>query len=116
MNLELRGVENAGDIDRERIVLRANADLDIGKYAIFKCRNTSTGVASGPVPRAYWFADRKIKTGDFVVLYTKEGSTSEKAGEQGTTSYFYYWGLREPQWDDRHTAALINTSNWQFRK
>jgi len=114
MNLELRGVENVGDLERERVVLRATSDnADIGKFAIFKCRPTSDGgVASGHIVSAFWFPDRKIKKGDFVVLYTKEGTSSEKSGTN-STSYFYYWGWKEPQWKN-YIAALVGTSNWDF--
>jgi hypothetical protein len=116
MNLELKGVENVGDIERERVILRALADkTDIGDYAIFKCRTTSDGVpASGHVAAAYWFPDRVIKSGDFVVLYTKRGAASEKTGETGHTSYFFYWGHETPQWSSKFIAALVHTSDWDF--
>ena len=113
MNLELRGVENVGDINRERVILRATKDADIGRFAIFKCRTTTDdAVASGYIPAAYWFPDKKIKAGDLVVLYTKEGTRSEKTGEAGNT-YFYYWGRTEPQWKG-HIAALVSTSTWEY--
>jgi hypothetical protein len=116
MNVEIRGIENVGDLSKERVVLRATSDADIGKFAIFKCRPTSSGVASGLVSRAYWFPDKVIKSGDFVVLYTKEGTSSEKSNEQGTQkTYFYYWGSAQPQWKD-HVAALISTPTYAFSK
>jgi hypothetical protein len=117
MNLELRGIENVGDIGRERVVLRATGDADIGKFAIFKCRKTSNGgAASGHVPAAYWFPDKLIKSGDWVVLYTKQGTSSEKSNEPGTQkTYFYYWGFSEPQWKT-DVAALVSTPNWTFSK
>jgi len=114
MNLDLRGIENIGDLERERVVVRATQDVDIGDFAIFKCRKSADGgVASGHVPDAYWFPDRTIKSGDFVVLYTKKGTASEKKGETGSTTYFYYWGWARSQWSD-HIAALVHTAAWDF--
>jgi hypothetical protein len=113
MNLTLVGIENVGDLERERVVLRATAEVDIGRYAIFRCNLTSDkGVAAGHVPSAYWFPDRKLKQGDFVVLYSKMGTSSEKTGN-GSTSYFFYWGWKSAQWPG-HRAALVNTATWQY--
>jgi hypothetical protein len=115
MNLELKGVRDVGDLNRERVVLRATQDADIGRFAIFKCRTTSDdGVAAGYIPAAYWFPDKKVKSGDWVVLYTKEGTRSEKAGDNGNT-YFYYWGRKDPQWNG-YIAALVSTSTWEYSK
>jgi hypothetical protein len=113
MTVELRSIENAGDLERERVVLRATKDDDIGRFALFRCHTTTKGkVASGSIPAAYWFPDQKIKKGDFVVLYSKSGVNSEKKGDNGGTSYFYYWGLKSPQWP-KYIAALVETgSNW----
>ncbi|MEZ5901662.1 MAG: hypothetical protein R3D51_19455 [Hyphomicrobiaceae bacterium] len=114
MNLELQGVEDTGNIERERVVMKATKDVDIGGFAIFKGRKTSdNGVASGPVPAAFWLPDKKIKAGDFVVLYTKSGTTSEKVGTSGATSYFFYWGYKEPQWKGQ-MAVLVRTTSWEF--
>jgi len=63
---------------------------------------------------AYWFPDKLIKTGDWVVLYTKEGTSSEKAGDRAKT-YFYYWGFGEPQWQN-YVAALVSTPTWTISK
>lgn len=113
MTVDLRSVENAGNLARERIVLRATSDDDIGNYAVFRCFVTSDKVAAGPVAAAYWFPDRKIKKGDFVVLYSKTGTNSEKKGDTGNTSYFYYWGLDEAQWPKSIAVLALTGSNWQ---
>ena len=115
MNLEITGVQNAGDLERERVVLRASDDLDIGRYAVFMGKSGADGnVLSGHVPAAYWFPNKKIKSGDFVVLYSKQGTTSSKTNDEGRTSYFYYWGWKQPKWVPGTTAALVETSTWTY--
>ena len=96
------------------MVLRATADDDIGRYAIFKCLVAQNGnVASGALPGAYWFQDKKIKSGDFVVVYSKNGAASEKVGDGGSTSHFFYWGSGAPLWKGYSAVLVAPGSNWK---
>lgn len=117
MNLEITGIEDAGDMERERVVLRAKTDTDLGEYAIFMGKGASDdgSFLSGHVPSAYWFNKRSIKAGDFAVVYTKEGTASSKT-ENGHTSYFYYWGWKQPKWVKGAALALVNTINWSVKR
>ncbi len=119
MSLELVNIEAAGDLASERIVLRANnstPQTEIGWYAVFRCwtatKEGMQAVLAGPVPNVYWFASKKVKPGDWVVLYSKAGTLSEKVGQAGVTSHFYYWGMRSPLWIPGFTPALVETPNW----
>ena len=115
MNLDVHKLEDKGNLDRERIVLRAKADLEVGKYVILKCVSTADGkVLASDLPAAFWFPDKKIKTGDFVVLYSKTGTRSEKKGDDGNMTYFYYWGVSEAQWNQKFTPVLIEANTWTF--
>jgi hypothetical protein len=115
MNLEIRSVEAAGDLERERLVLRATTNANIGLFAVFRCESQDNDeVSSGPVPDAYWFEDKKVKENDLVVLYTKAGTISEKVSSSGATSHFFYWGLDTPIWVPAHTPLLVNTTTWRF--
>lgn len=112
MNLTMRPVENPGDPERERIVLRATKDVDIGDFAMFMAPTADDSVLSGPL-NAYWFPDQKIKLGDFVVLYTKSGTRSEKKSDSGNTSYFLYWGLSSPRWaSPKLKPVLLQVASW----
>jgi hypothetical protein len=65
--------------------------------------------------RAYWFPNQKVRVGDLVALYTKQGESSKKALNDGRTAYFYYWGLKEPQWADASKGAVIvHSPEWKF--
>jgi hypothetical protein len=115
MSLVISSVANAGEVDRERVVMKASADIDIGKYALFCCkRSGETSVNDGAIPAAYWFADKTVKAGDFVVLYTKSGKRSEKSNNSGGNSYFFYWGKSAPIWTDDKRAVLLKVSIFEF--
>lgn len=114
MKLSLIGVENIGEIDRERVVMRATEDADAGHYAIFRCRLAPNGkAAAGYVPGAFWFPERALKVGDFVILYSKNGVSSSKTGNEGNTSYFFYWGQTTTQWPG-YIATLVETPAWKY--
>jgi hypothetical protein len=114
MTLQIISISDAGNIERERLVLRATIDMDIGKYAIFSCRITSKGKAiAGVIPHAFWLFDREVKENDLVILYTKAGVISKKVNSNSTTSYFYYWNLSDSIWSPSLIPVLVNTISWK---
>jgi hypothetical protein len=113
MTLQLLRVEDAGELDRERVVFRAAGETEIGRYAVFRCRASENGAPrSGPVPNAYWFPNKIVESNDLVVLYTKAGVISEKKGEAIASSYFYYWRVEEPIWVRGYVPVLVETPTW----
>jgi len=117
MILKISEISNVGNLARERVILRAIGAGDLGNYAIFCGYADEDGdFQAGSVANAFWFPTRDLKTGDIVVLYTKDGSHSEKLNDSKTTSHFFYWGLTESLWDKGRALALVNTSDWKFFK
>jgi hypothetical protein len=116
MSLKLIGVEKAGDLENERIALRAMAAVaDIGKYVVLRARKSPDGrVFSGPIPDAYWFDSIPVKIGDWVVLYTKSGARSQKTTPDGNTSHFFYWGQNSPLWAPEFKPAVVLAIGWEW--
>jgi hypothetical protein len=115
MTLKLINIENAGNLNDERVVLRASADVNIGKYILLRARTSPDNrVYSGPIPSAYWFETITIKASAFVVLYTKSGVRSQKA-ENGIDSHFFYWGSASPIWTPAFRPTLIQAMNWEWK-
>ena len=118
MSLEIYNIENAGEIDRERIIFKVRGgETQIGHYAIFRCRTSPDNRPySDPVPNAFWFVNKIVKSDDWVVLYTKSGTSSEKKNENDPSSYFYYWRLSTPIWVAGFMPVLVETPTWRFGK
>jgi hypothetical protein len=114
MTLQFLRIANAGELERERVVLRATADVDIGRYVLFSCFAEDKVALSGPIKKAFWFEDKKIKSGDLVVLYSKDGSESEKVTNTGAVSYFYYWESTTPIWTRGSIPVLLLGRTWSF--
>ena len=73
-------------------------------------RSTHTTLVS----RVLWFPDRKIASGDWIIIYSKVGSRSEREDAGGATTHIFYWGSNEPLWKDpRHVAVLLHVDRWK---
>lgn len=106
MSLELRSILEAGQSLKERLTLRATADLDVGDYAILQCRFVDNTLTTD-VLRAFWFPYSAISKGDLVVLYTKGGTARQKILESGASAHFFYWGESNPVWNDDDVAPVV---------
>ncbi|MBV8891180.1 MAG: hypothetical protein JO062_17805 [Bryobacterales bacterium] len=116
MRLEITSFADAGNHENERLVIKAQSDLDIGDYLVLYSATSRKG---GPVSgrkSAYWFPDGLIEAGDLIVVYTKAGTTSTKELSSGRTAHFYYWGLDKPLWGDANkTAVILRVSDWTYK-
>ncbi len=102
-----------GKLDGERLVFTVEQDDDIGSYAVFHTNFLKDGMVSSRVKRVYWFPDKPVRKGDLVVLYTKQGTQSEKKASDGSTSHFFYWGLTGALWDSpSECAVLTHIDSW----
>jgi hypothetical protein len=115
MNLEITSFADAGQPQKERIVLKALINLNVGEYAVFRS-GVSDGDPTAGWKSAYWFPDADVKANDLVILYTKKGSQSTKSLGNGRTAHFFYWGRDEVLWgNNRFGAVVLWIANWMFR-
>lgn len=114
MELRISSFADAGDLARERIVIRANESVDIGAYVILRSQRNDEDSPTSGTKSAYWLPDITIDAGDSVVLYTKKGKSSKKKLESGHTAHFYYWGYEQAFWgkDKKNIAVLLKTETW----
>lgn len=113
MNIEILGVKEKGNKNKERIVFKALSDLDIGYYMVFFTEKLEENAFNGNAKHVFWLPNKEIKKGDLVVLYTKHGKESEKTNLNGDTSYFYYVGLENPFFNNSiKVPALIEVKAW----
>lgn len=113
MKVEIRSFAEAGELTKERLILKASSDLDIGDYAVFCSGISDEGNPTSGRKRAFWFPDYAVKAGDLVVLYTKKGSQSKKAWKSNT-AHFFYWGLEAPIWVPPKCAVVLLVDDFDF--
>lgn len=113
MNIEIVDIKDRGNKNKERLVLKAKANLDIGYYIVFLTIKTGADSFSSNPEKIYWFPDKKVQEGDLVVLYTKTGTDSSTLNKSGSTSYFFYWGLSSAAFkDEKKMPVVIEAKGW----
>lgn len=115
MQLELKNFADAGVIDKERLIIRVLADVNIGYYVVLRSKTNDSGGPISGTKDAYWFPDVEVSRGDLIVLYTKSGTPSKKPLKSGDgLAHFYYWRKIAPFWgaEQRNTAVLMYADSW----
>jgi hypothetical protein len=103
MNLELLRIEEKGNLEKERVVLRVKKDDSTNNYVIMDATFDEEGDISNIGRHAYKFWSKDVKTGDFVVLYTRKknantpNETERVSGKPVT--HFFYWGRQATIWN-----------------
>ena len=115
MKLKIERIEDAGVLEKERIVFSVLANEDVGRYVVFKSKKTGETSVSNKTSATFWFPDQSVQRGDLVVLYTKGGSDKSSATQGGKSSHFFYWGKTSPLWTNSDDAiVLVNINSWAF--
>lgn len=113
MALEIVQIHEAGKEDSEYISLRAVTDCDLKYSLICDTTYTSETTISNKLRHMYWFAPKAIKKGDYVFLYTGDGTNTSFTNKANTTTYVFYWGLDEPIWNDTgDCGVLFDVTGW----
>lgn len=117
MHIQILKVKDAGDLDNEKIILKANRACDISWYILFDNTYDDAGNISNLWRHLYIFPKIQVKAGDFIWLYTKAGTNSSRGNNSNTTTYLLYWGLEETIWNrENDTAHLIKYIDSQSEK
>ncbi|EKN5106719.1 TPA: hypothetical protein P0N76_000229 [Yersinia enterocolitica] len=117
MTIEIKYVKDAGDIKKERLVLKVVSDDQIGNYVTFDTTYFDDGTVSNSMRHSFWFPDREVKENDLIIVYTRNGQDSRVENKNGTTSHFFYMGLDKSIWNkDGDCAVLMKIASWQHKK
>lgn len=116
MNIEISKIMDPGIPESERVLLKVLLDDELGFYGAFKTKKTSEETISSKISATFWFPDRHVKKGDLVVLYSKAGVNTERKNNDGTTSYFFYWGTNGSIWNEpKDSVVLFKIDGWKYK-
>lgn len=107
MDVRISKVSGHGDYKNECVLLEVVADCDIGEYMLADSTYTPDNMISNKVRHTFWFPDKKVKKGDFVSLWTQEGTNTTTTNDAGKTVHRFYWGLKQAVWNDDGDCALL---------
>ncbi|MES2727772.1 MAG: hypothetical protein V4643_11760 [Bacteroidota bacterium] len=116
MKLKISGIGDRGILTEERIGFEVIKDCELKYYQIFRTGFNEGGFYNR-AKSAFWFAPKNVKAGDKVIVYTRIGTNSFKVNPDGTTIYWFYWGLNEPIFTDtKQAVVLVEINDWELSK
>ncbi|MEO9885495.1 MAG: hypothetical protein ABJR05_07810 [Balneola sp.] len=117
MELKITAIGDKGDLKNERIGLKATSDCQLKYYQLFRTNFHKSGGFYNRSESVYWFAPEEVKSGDRIVIYTTSGTDSVRENDDGSKTYFLYWGLNSPIFtDDTKGVVLVEISSWKTSK
>jgi hypothetical protein len=116
MTINVNYIKDAGIIAKERIVLRALTDDDLGLYFLFKSTDMGNGSVENSVSHPIWLPDKPVKARDLIVIYSRQGNPSQVKNKSGSETYFFYLGSTETIWNEsRDCVVLLQCKTWQVK-
>lgn len=116
MKIAIRGVVEPGNLEKERLVLRAEVDTDVGRFLVARNAYVAEGSVSDEIKNAFWLPDQSVEAGNLVVLYTKSGENRIRVNKDESKTHFLYLGLEQPIWSSDDATVLIEIATWQMKK
>ena len=109
MELEIHSVSDKGDLQKERLWLQVSADIaNLMYFAVCDTTYTDSGAVSNELRHIYWLPPNcSAKTGDWICLYTKNGTNSKSANDKGSTTHTFYWNLDRTVWNKGKDQAIV---------
>lgn len=114
MILEIAGIRDKGNFEKERVVIRVRENGDIGNYILSRTKLKSTNSVSSQIKDPLWFPNKLMKADDIVVVYTKQGNNRDRENDDHSHSYFLYWGLDRAVWSNDSIPILMEVSTWDI--
>jgi hypothetical protein len=116
MEIKITAIGDKGDINNERIGFEVLKECDLKHFLLFKTDMLDTGFFHKSQD-AYWFMPLLVKPNDKIVVYSRKGETSTKANPDGSTTYFFYWGLVNPIFLNANSGVVLaEVTTWQLSK
>lgn len=116
MKVEIKYIKDFGDPEKERVVFKVNAPTNIGLYVVAESVKVNDNAISSEIKNQYWFPDQNLGIGDLVVLYTKKGEKKSVLNKDGSTTYFFYWGLEKPLSSVDKSCVVLFETSWMFKE
>ncbi|MCQ2336009.1 MAG: hypothetical protein MJ010_02365 [Paludibacteraceae bacterium] len=115
MEVKILKLADKGDIQNERLILKVVNSCNLGWFIVMDNTYNDNDVISNLWRHVYILPSIEAKEGDFVWLYTKQGSYRQRGNDSGTTTFEMFWGMDCAIWnadqDEVHLIRYIDSEN-----
>lgn len=116
MLLQISNIIDAGVGAKERIMIKALDNLDIGKHLVLHSVELAPGRLSAKPTNIFWLPDQEVKLGDYILVYTGFGEKRNFINQAGSTTYVYYWGLKNTIFNSpKDSAVIMSIREWAYK-
>jgi hypothetical protein len=114
MNVGIVRIADRGQPNRERLHLHVHQPTNLAFYvALITHYQNADAIATGHLT-AFWFPSQDVRPGDSVVLFSGSGQPQQKLEPNGSTTYYYYWGLPNTIWHHpANCVMVVEAATWQ---
>ncbi|MDP2911025.1 MAG: hypothetical protein Q8N76_01660 [Candidatus Omnitrophota bacterium] len=114
---EIIGIRDAGDLNSERLLLRAIEPASLEYYIVVNVKSNGGKGLTILNDKVFWFPVIPVNTGEYVRLYTKTGSyNKQNALYDKTPAIFhnFYWGLNASVWGgiNSNAVSVFKVNSW----
>lgn len=114
MELEVLYIKEPENIDLERIVIKVNQECNIGSFYLTKAQRIDDDHISNNTTHGFWLPDIDVKSGDKIIIYTKDGVMKRKQNSY-FKSIFLYMKRKSPLWTENSCAVLMKINDFQCK-
>lgn len=115
MKLKVIHIKEAGDIEKERVVLASDEDENSWNYGLGKA--TAIGDGFHPfINNMFLLPEIIVTKGDMISIYTKKGNYRKYLFNGKVMVHEVFIGLESPLWKEGDSAVLFNISGWSSKK
>ncbi len=116
MSLEIVNVVDRGLPTAEHVHLSVTAGCSLEFFMVADTSYASPGMVSNKLRHHFWFPETKVDAGDQVVLMTGKG-TNQVLQRNGYRTFFFYWQLDKPVWNNNgDTAIVFSLNGWASKR
>ncbi|MEK9810634.1 MAG: hypothetical protein VW362_09320 [Candidatus Nanopelagicales bacterium] len=117
MKISVVSIENQGDREKEVVTFAVEQECDLHSYLVANATFAPDDHITKMFQDTYWFPSRKVKEGDYVLLFSRNGEDTEQKNNLGSTSHILFWGAPDAVWHEKDTEiALFELSGWSLEK
>lgn len=112
MDLKLVKIAD-GNTNDERLIIRAMRPCNLNEYIVLDTTFDEDGIVSNKHRHVFIMPDISVNAGDFIWLYTHQGTYHTHNNDSRTITHNIYWGLETHVWNnDGDRAYLIHYDDW----
>jgi len=104
MELEFLKVNREGP---EYVLFRVSEDTNLWQFIVFDTTYDEDGNPSNLNRHSFFFRNKNVSKGDYVVIYTLDGQDSEFKNKAGSITHVFYWGLDTEVWNNTGDRVLL---------